>query len=262
MSNERGIEVKPINVEFIDKMGSDKRVCNSAKVSFGKWEDESVPLTIQEQGLLDYLATGLPKAERSDWEKMAKAHTHFTPFTHCFLSIRVEVPFFLARQLHKHVIGLTINEVSRRYVKDDVALWLPDVVHKAPDHAKQGASNKAHTLPFYGGQGEDYMDIWFTAKEVIQYSTEEAVQRYYTLVDDGVAPEEARIVLPMNAMTQWIWSGSLLAFNRVYQLRKDSHAQNAAQEFAIKLGNILYEHFPASMAALNYGEEPNFLVKG
>lgn len=219
--------------------------------------DESIPLTTQEQGLLDYLATGLPKAERSDWEKMAKAHTHFTPFTHCFLSVRVEVPFFLARQLHKHIIGLTINEVSRRYVKDDVALWLPDVVHKAPDHAKQGASDEEHTSAV-----DHNNNLYFTAKDFMQESSENAVNSYYTLLDTGVAPEEARIVLPMNAMTQWIWSGSLLAFNRIYQLRKDSHAQNAAQEFALKLGNILYEYFPASMAALNYGEEPAFLVKG
>ena len=161
------------------------------------------------------------------------------------------MPFFLARQLHKHVIGLTINEVSLRYVKDDVALWIPNVVHKAPDHAKQGASAEAHTK-----------DIWrdMSATCIITSRTHASVQDYYDLLDAGVAPEEARIVLPMNAMTQWVWSGSLLAFNRVYQLRKDSHAQNAAQEFAIKLGNILYEHFPASMSALNYGEEPAFLV--
>lgn len=248
----RTIDVKPINVEFVDKMGSDKRVCNAAKVSFGKWANESEPLTTEECGLLAYLATGLPKTERNNWEKMAKAHTHFTPYTHCFLSVRVEVPFFLARQLHKHVIGLTINEVSRRYVKDDVAIWLPDVVHKAPEHAKQGASNEEHVgyvLKEGKFGGSDY-----TARQLVNESSITAVENYYTLLDAGVAPEEARIVLPLNAMTQWIWSGSLLAFNRVYQLRKDSHAQNAAQEFAGLLGKILYEHFPKSMEALNFGE--------
>lgn len=244
--SKRTIEIKPIKVEFIDKMGSDKRVCNSAKVSFGKWSDENDPLTEQEKGLLTYLATGLPRAERDDWEKMAKAHTHFTPFTHCFLSIRVEVPFFLARQLHKHVVGLTINEVSRRYVKDDIAIWLPSVFHYAPEHAKQGAS--AIEAGYLCGT-----DTLMT--DAVRYSTEQAVKNYYHLIDDEeIAPEEARIVLPMNAMTQWIWSGSLLAFNRVYQLRKDSHAQGAARDFAALLGNILYEHFPESMKALNYGE--------
>ena len=186
---------------------------------------------------------------------MAKAHTHFTPYTHCFLSVRVEVPFFLARQLHKHVIGLTINEVSRRYVKDDVAIWLPDVVHKAPEHAKQGASSEEHTDEYvYFLNKSKTLPATSTALNRIKYNTQDSVELYYELLDAGVAPEEARIVLPLNAMTQWVWSGSLLAFNRIYQLRKDSHAQNAAQEFAGLPGKILYEHFPKSMEALNYGE--------
>ena len=88
-----------IKVEFIDKMGSDKRICNAARVSFAKW-DESEEITEADKGLLKYLATGLPKAEREDWEKRAKAHTHFTPFCHATMSVRVTVPIFVARQLH------------------------------------------------------------------------------------------------------------------------------------------------------------------
>lgn len=242
----RTIEIKPISVEFIDKMGSDQRVCNAARVSFSKWNDESQELTQGDKGLLSYLATGLPANERDNWEALAKANTHWTPFAHCFLSIRVNVPFFLARQLHKHTVGLVINEESRRYIKSDIALWLPDVVHKAPEHAKQGVSDEEHTE-----------DVWRdrSALDVITSSTHASVQDYYDLIDAGVAPEEARIVLPLNAMTQWVWSGSLLAFQRVYALRKDTHAQGAAQEFARKLGTILYNHFPESMKALNYNEE-------
>jgi len=247
----RTIEIKPISVEFIDKMGSDKRVVSVAKVSFAKW-DES-PINEKDKGLLSYLATGLPANERDNWEALAKANTHWTPFAHCFLSIRVNVPFFLARQLHKHTVGLVINEESRRYIKSDIALWLPSVVHCAPEHAKQGASDEIH---------ECYVDVHYhlgseveKAKDLIQLASTQAIDTYYALVDAGVAPEEARMVLPLNAMTQWIWSGSLLAFQRVYALRKDAHAQGAAQEFAHNLGEILYDHFPESMKALNYGEE-------
>lgn len=88
-----------IKVEFVDKMGSDKRICNAARVSFAKWDD-SEEITEADKGLLKYLATGLPKSERDDWEKRAKAHTHFTPFCHTALSVRVTVPIFVARQLH------------------------------------------------------------------------------------------------------------------------------------------------------------------
>lgn len=247
----RTIEIKPIGVEFIDKMGSDQRVCNAARVSFSKWNDESQELTQGDKGLLSYLATGLPANERNNWEALAKANTHWTPFAHCFLSIRVNVPFFLARQLHKHTVGLVINEESRRYIKSDIALWLPDVVHKAPEHAKQGASDEEHNSPL----NTMYFDLGdITAKKRIAIATKEAVEVYYNLVDSGVAPEEARIVLPLNAMTQWVWSGSLLAFARVYALRKDAHAQGAARDFAKLLGAILYEHFPESMKALNYDE--------
>lgn len=252
----RSIEVKPIRVEYVDSMGNDKRVSNVAKVSFAKWDDGD--FTEKDANLLTYLATGLPSLERGNWEAVAKAHTHWTPFAHCFLSIRVQVPFFLARQLHKHTVGLVINEESRRYIKDDVSLWLPDVVHKAPAHAKQGASNEVHTEyvwhEFGSNSGVAEHGVDTPARAAMAQTSQLAVQAYYEMLDAGVAPEEARIVLPLNAMTTWIWSGSLLAFNRVYQLRKDAHAQGAAREFAHKLGEILYEHFPESMKALNYGE--------
>lgn len=246
----RKYEIKPISVEFIDKMGDDKRAANVARVSFAKWDDSE--FTEKDAGLLGYLATGLPSADRNDWEKLAKAHTHFSPFCHSFLSIRVKAPIFLARQLVKHQVGLSWNEESRRYIKDDVSIWLPETVHKAPAHAKQGASEEV--LDYCFGDS----NFW-TPRDFMMDSSLSSVANYYSLLDAGVAPEEARIVLPLNAMTTWIWSGSLMAFNRVYQLRKDSHAQNAAQEFANKLGSILYEHFPESMKALNYGEHPEFL---
>ena len=238
-----------ISVEFIDKMGNDKRVVNAAKVSFAKWDDNDV-ITDADVNLLEYLATGLPKAERDDWEKRAKAHTHFTPYCHAMLSVRVTVPIFTARQLHKHVIGLIINEESRRYIVKDVGLFIPNEVHKAPEHRKQGASNELHTdkLVVYTDQGECEM----TAVELIEWQTNQSVDTYERLVAAGVAPEEARIVLPQNMMVTWIWSGSLMAFNRVYQQRADAHAQKTGtQEFADKLGKILYEHFPHSMKALN-----------
>ena len=251
MNKEKLVNRKEeIKVEFIDKMGDDKRVVNAARVSFAKWDDTE-EITEQDKGLLKYLATGLPKSERDDWEKRAKAHTHFSPYCHAQLSIRVTVPVFTARQLHKHVIGLIINEESRRYITNDVKLFIPDVVHKAPDHAKQGASDEEHVGILFA-YNDCNGDKHLSAKELIEYQTNQAVDVYERLLKAGVAPEEARIVLPLNTMVTWIWTGSLLAFNRVYQQRIDSHAQKTGtQEFAEKLGIILYEHFPYSMESLN-----------
>jgi thymidylate synthase (FAD) len=236
----REIKYEEIGVELIDYMGSDLRVSNVAKVSFNKWDDESLEINDKQKGLLSYLATGLPSSERDDWEKRAKASTHFTPYGHCFLTLRCSAPIFLARQLVKHQIGLCWNEESRRYITEDVALWLPEAVHKKPESVKQGASKEPHTNLIYGV---------VTAKELMQLSTENQVKTYYDLIEEGVAGEEARIVLPLNSMTHWIWSGSLMAFMRVVKQRVDSHAQGAAQEFGRKLLAILEDKFPESVKA-------------
>lgn len=250
---ERTINFTDIEVKFIDKMGSDARVRNAAYASFGRWADES---EFKEKGLIEYLATGLPKNERDDWEKQAKAHTHWTTLAHCQLTIICKAPIFLARQLVKHQVGLVWNEESRRYIKSDVELYLPKEFHKAPDNAKQGASKdvfaeKTKVVTHLGG-----LVCNSTVDTIVKHYSENAVDGYYQLLEAGVAPEEARMMLPLNSMTNWVWTGSLVAFNRVYQQRIDSHAQLAAQEFAHKLGAILYEHFPVSMEALNYGNNP------
>jgi thymidylate synthase (FAD) len=249
----RDIKQEQIKVELIDSMGSDIRVSNVAKVSFNKWDDESLEINDKQVGLLNYLATGLPSSERDDWEARAKASTHWTPYGHCFLSIRVGVPIFLARQLHKHVVGLVINEESRRYITDDVALWFPEVVHKKPSNIKQGASKEIHIDRHISMSYDNHC----TALEVIQNSSEGSVENYYSLIEAGVAPEEARMVLPLNSMTHWVWSGSLMAFLRVAKQRSDGHAQGVAQEFAGKLLGILNEKFPESVKAFGFKGENN-----
>ena len=95
---ERTINFTDIEVKFIDKMGSDARVRNVAYASFDRWLPED---KFEEHGLIEYLATGLPKSERGDWEKQAKSHTHWTTMAHCQLSIMCKAPIFLARQLVK-----------------------------------------------------------------------------------------------------------------------------------------------------------------
>lgn len=250
----REIKQEEISVELIDCMGSDVRVSNVAKVSFNKWDNEYLDIDEKQIGLLNYLATGLPSSERDDWEKRAKASTHFSPFCHAFLTVRVGVPLFLARQLVKHQIGLSWNEESRRYITEDVALYLPKTVHKKPNNVKQGASTERHnTLLYAGNEGDG--DIMLDAKDLIQRQSVQSVQAYYTMVDAGVAPEEARMVLPLNSMTHFIWSGSLMAFLRVAKQRADGHAQNAAQDFAKKLLAIVESKFPESSKAFGLSEK-------
>lgn len=244
----RKIEQEEIGVEYIDHMGSDIRVSNVAKVSFNKWDDEGQFISKKQEGLLSYLATGLESQERGDWEKRSKASTHWSPYAHAFLSVRCAAPMFLARQLVKHQVGLSWNEESRRYITSDVTLWLPESVHKKPDKVKQGASSERHSgLLWAYNHGEG--DVHDDALGVMQWQSEQCVQTYYNLLDAGVAPEEARIILPLNSVTHWVWSGSLMAFMRVIKQRADGHAQGAAQEFASKLRVIVEDKFPNSLEA-------------
>ena len=234
------MEQQEISVEYIDHMGSDMRVCNMARQSFGKWKDESQELDERDLGLLEYLSTGVAKEDRSDYEKMYKASTHWAPFAHCILSIRVRVPVFIARQLVKHQVGLVWSEESRRYISDSVGYWLPEVIHAVPEGSIKQGSGAIHPKDK-------------ALRAFMWANTETAIQNYYYLVREKVAPEEARMALPLNHMVNFSWTGSLLALLRVLKQRQDGHAQLAAQEFAGKLKPILEQYFPqASKAFTKY----------
>lgn len=220
-----------MKVELIDSMGSDLSVVNAARVSFAKesdWEYESEGhwasgepgyLSEKDQKLITYLAK----------------HNHWTPFAHAFLSFRIKAPIFVARQLVKHQVGLAWNEVSRRYVDDEPEFWFPEVWRSRPEgNVKQGS----------GGVIEDKFES-LQAKDAV----EQAFSVYIDLLKT-VAPEQARMVLPQNMMTEWVWSGSLMAFARVCKLRLDPHAQQETREVAQQINDQVPENFKYSWAAL------------
>lgn len=215
------MKVVPQKVELIDFMGSDISVVNAARVSFAKesnWDyDDDLKVKDADQKLIRYLAT----------------HNHWSPFAHAFLSFRIKAPIFVARQLVKHQVGLSWNEVSRRYVDDEPEFFFPDTWRGRAENVKQGSSDKA----------VDVGDLPY-----IQAS--DAYNTYNRLLLYGVAPEQARMVLPQNTMTEWIWSGSLAAFARVVSLRLDPHAQKETQEIAQKINDLVPSEFEHSWKAL------------
>lgn len=186
------------SVQLIDSMGSDLSIVNAARVSFDKVSHE---FTEKDEGLIRYLAK----------------HGHWSPFAHTSLQFRCTAPIFLARQLVKHQVGGVWNEVSRRYVDYTPDFYVPKRVHTRPVNAKQGC----------GAEIPD--DIYIDA---ITTNCLESLYVYDGMINDGVAPEEARMVLPLNTMTEWIWTGSLMFWYRVWKQRSDAHAQLVAQEFA------------------------------
>lgn len=207
-------------------MGSDLTVVNAARVSFDKesqWEYEQdfagIPvsgpfLSEKDKKLLKYLAT----------------HGHTSPFRHCFLQFRIETPIFVKMQLEKHQIGLSVNSVSRRYVSDVPVIFMPD-----PDQWRKAASNKKQ-----GSSDEKFLarDFQYMHEEV-ESLMKTSLQLYDTLLRKGVAPEQARTILPQNMMTSFYWSGSLQAFAHMCNLRCASDTQEETREVANEIDRLV-----------------------
>lgn len=198
--------INSMKVQLIDSMGSDISVVNAARVSFAKeseWLDQSTHTLFEDDAkLIKYLAK----------------HNHWSPFAHTALQFRIKAPIFVARQLAKHQIGGVWNEVSRRYVDDEPEFYFPETWRVKPVNAKQGSGGE------HAASG-----AWTLAAGI---NVGQLLHLYKEMIKDGVAPEQARMVLPQNMMTEWIWAGSLVFFARVCDLRLDSHAQIETAEVA------------------------------
>lgn len=218
-----------IKVDYINHMGDDITVVNSARVSFDKqssFVDGQILLT--DAKLIKYLAK----------------HNHFTPFTHPQITLLETVPIFVARQRFKHMVGFTYNEVSRRYVDASPEFYSPDVWRSRPDKSiKQGSGDAPVGLITDGGIQDTPANHY---KEFIN----SAVSLYENMIGDGIAPEQARMVLPQSMLTSYYVTGSLAAFARLYNQRIDPHAQKEIQDLAKQIGDIIEPLFPESWAAL------------
>lgn len=207
-----------MRINYLNHMGDDLTVVNAARVSMDKWSDE---LTDKDVRLIHYLAT----------------HGHWTPFAHPQIQYRVTAPIFIARQWYRHTVGIARNEVSRRYVDDAPECWAPEAVRARPEGSiKQGSGGEHDESKGYAALMRDDM--------------EQAVANYEELIKEGVAPEQARAILPQGAYTQWIETASLAAVARICRQRMDGHAQAEIQELAEQLHGVAESLFPHSMAAL------------
>ena len=203
-----------IKATLMDYMGSDITVVNAARVSFGK-KSSNTYTTDKDDKLIRYLAE----------------HRHMSPFGHCFASFHVKAPIFVARQLVKHKF-LRWNEISRRYVDYEPEFYVPKTWRGRAKDKKQGS------------EGEVKSNF------SINYYNLEAFKAYEQLLDDGVCPEQARMVLPQSTMTEWYWSGSLDAFADMCNLRCASDTQIETQSVAIQISRKMRSLFPVSWEAL------------
>jgi len=199
-----------MKVEILDVMGSDLTVVNAARVSFAS---ESEEFGSRDKKLVRYLA----------------AHGHWTPFAHVQVQLRIKAPVFVARQLVKHQVGLVWNEVSRRYVDFVPEFHAPEAWRKRAPNKKQGSLNE--TFDKDSLLYNSYWDLMSKAEDL-----------YSFMLERGVAPEQARMLLPQSMMTEWYWTGSLVAFARIVTQRLSEDAQYECRVVAEKIDQLLVNH--------------------
>ena len=232
-----------MKAELIDSLGSDLTVVNAARVSFDKeseWEIQGTEFGYDEDDKPTCkVDLGLFPRDAKLIHYLAR-HNHFTPFTHCMVTMRETVPIFVARQRFKHVVGFSYNEVSRRYVDSEPAFYTPVEFRYRAENVKQGSSllSTGWGLGMYGA------------------AIKKCLETYNDLIAGGICPEQARMVLPQSMFTSYYVTGSLAAWARAYKLRTDPHAQKEIQDLATQWDAIIRPLFPVSWAALTEPTEP------
>lgn len=225
-----------MQVDYVQHWGDDLIVCNAARVSFDKeseWEKEVVDvvggfetvkkLSDKDKKLINFLAR----------------EQHTSCFEHMGATLRLKVPIFIARQIQRHRT-FSYNEISRRYVDNEPEFFWPDKWRKRAENIKQGSSDE---------------EVDFDAAGYAKSAALVALEVYDRLLEEGAAPEQARMILPQNMYTSFYMSGNLRAWNHFLALRLDAHAQKEVQDVANMVQDILMPLFPVSMEALRNSYE-------
>ena len=241
---------------LIGHFHDDNAVANFARKSFG--DDAENYTDEQNARLIKFLARG---TSVSDWEAMteqvlnaeskATAHDllvyarkipeHFAPFGHPHVSLNIEAPIPIARQMFKHKVGMIESEESRRYISIEPQFYYPEFWRNAAANVKQGSASTTHK------DNEELKTLYADYCDYCEYM-------YTDFLNRGVCPEQARFLLPQGTEVRWSLTGSLFAFANLYNQRSDSHAQKEIQDLAEDIGDIIEKLYPVSWAALTRGE--------
>ena len=210
-----------MEVTYLGHYGDDLVVANAARVSFGKRKEV---FDEKDARLIRFLAR----------------ENHIIPFAHAQVSFHFKAPIFVARQLVKHQVGFAWSEISRRYVKSEPELYIPPTLRKGSADIKQGSLDEGV---------EDHE----AARQAYEMASRLAVEFYKSSLEKGVCPEQARALLPQNMYTEWHWTGSLLGWSRVWNLRVKPDAQRETREVVEKIGPTMKRLFPVCWEALTNG---------
>ncbi len=266
-----------MTANYRNHMGDDLEVVNDARISFAAtteavgWhtvdtvrpdpiakKQALVPeLSPRDKGLIRFLARG---CKSSDWEAAVRRSmnvqgelayedadallrhvrripTHWTPFAQQNIKVRMKAPVPIRTQAYKHKIGMVENEESRRYIRCDPEIFVPEFRLAPEGDIKQGSA----------GPHPDNEAL----QQLYIEQTEASKSLYLYLLDQHVAPEQARFALPQGTNVNWVWNGSLYAYAEFYNKRADrGHAQAEIADLADALAEVIQPLFPVSWAAL------------
>ena len=217
-------------VRLVDTLGDDLSIVNAARVSYDK---ESASFEARDEKLIKFL--------------IREGHT--SPFRHAALTFEVYAPLFVARQWWKYAVGSTHvddqngwNESSRRYITEDEQFYVPleDQWRSKPENSKQGSGEPIN----------DSLGMVYTNKLINLIA--EGTQVYHDAMEDGIAPELARLFLPAYGMyVRWRWTVSLQGVMTFLEQRLGHDAQVEIQEYAKVINDLTQQAFPETHKAFN-----------
>ena len=207
-------------VRLINTMGSDVEIVNGARVSFGKRREE---LDEKDMVLIQYLAD-----ER-----------HTSPFEHVAFTFHVKCPLFVTRQWHRHRTW-SYNEISRRYTSVNMEFYIPQAYRQQAETNRQASTDDLIT------ETKDGKNI----HDLVEQHTNKAFELYEGLISQGVAREQARMVLPQNMYTEMYATVNLHNLIHFIELRIHPGAQWEIQQYALKLLDLAGEAAPFAVKAI------------
>lgn len=220
-SQTGGHEIRCLNHGFValdQVMGHDRTPAQTARTSFANKQERTVE---EDARLTDYLVR----------------NRHTTPLEFCQVRYYMKMPIFVARQLVRHRTA-SINEISYRYVKAAREFYVPalDRMQKKATDNKQGSSIELVERPNI-------------CQDIIEAAGQVAFEYYDRLLENGLAPELARTVLPCGTYTEWYWQNDLHNTLHLLKLRLDPHAQYEVRVYAEAMLALIRPHFPTIIAS-------------
>ena len=231
---EKSIKIYDDNigcVDYVDHMGSDLTVVNSARVSFGVQKSS---LDGRDKRLINYLIK----------------HRHTSTLEHNIVTFKFTVPLFVRSQHHRHRTW-SYNEISRRYTDKGMSFYIPDAFRTQHESNRQASNPDELINPslYPRDQYNIVPHTALTARACIESQCQTAIEYYNKMIDVGVCREQARMILPQNLYTEYYGTVNLNNLLKFIDLRTHEGAQWEIQKTAEACLEIATDLWPESVSS-------------